>query len=109
MRRADAEKAAIRADVFDRDGACVLSNFAGHRCQGPPTPHHLKKASQGGGYTADNIVTLCSTGNTWVEDEPFAAHRLGLVVRHGDTLEDAWERMRAAGLVTYDPEGNPLT
>jgi len=98
----------VRAAVYARDRGCVLARHVGHLCLGVLTPHHLKKAGQGGAYTVDNIVAVCSSGNVWVEDEPLAAHRLGLVVRHGDTLEEAWERMRTAGLVTYDPEGNPI-
>lgn len=104
-----AERVAVREFVARRDGHCVLAGYPYHvSCFGPSTPHHLRKASQGGGYDRVNIVALCAAGNTWVEDNPDAAHALGLVVRRGDTLDDAWDRLAAAGLVTYRPDGVPL-
>lgn len=67
--------------MFERDGyLCALVALKpGHRCAGPLTPHHLKKASAGGSYTADNLVSLCAYANGWVEDEPREARALGLV------------------------------
>lgn len=89
--------------VFRRDLDCVLARHrpAG-RCVGAPTPHHLRKQSaQRGGWTRDNLVTLCVGHNTWVEDHPTYAHRLGLVVRQGETTAVAWARMRIAGLIPH--------
>lgn len=86
--------------VIQRDRRCIL---AGHPdagpCFGPLTPHHLRKQSQGGAWTMGNMVTLCAAMNSWVEDQPRKAHELGLVIRHGETEEEAWEKMRSAGLV----------
>lgn len=76
----------VRAAVFARDRYCRLidrADVAG-TCRGPLTPHHLRKASAGGGYTEDNLVALCAGHNTWVEDEPDLAYSLGLVRRRGD-------------------------
>ncbi len=99
-------RAEVREQVWLRDRRCPLSGHppAG-RCFGDMTPHHLKKASQGGSYEPRNIVVLCAAMNTWVEDNPREAHELGLVVRQGETEEQAWERMQKAGLVSYGPSG----
>ena len=96
----DASRPVVAA-VLARDGRCLL---AGHseagRCFGHLTPHHLRKDGQGGAWTLDNLVTLCSSHNdTWVEQNRPAAHRLGLVLDRGEATDDAWARMRAAGLV----------
>lgn len=99
---------AVRDEVYARDGwACIAGHLPTHRCMGGLSPHHLRKSGQGGKYTLGNLVTLCASMNTWVEDEPNLAYELGLVVRRGETEEDAWIKMRAAGLVTYGPDGGP--
>lgn len=72
----------VRAAVFERDGnVCLMVALKpGHVCHGTPlTVHHLKKASQGGTYTEDNLVTLCAYANGFVEDYPAEARALGLV------------------------------
>lgn len=87
-------------EVFQRDGGCVLrtrTDVAG-KCFGHPTPHHLRKQSQLGRWTVDNLVTLCAHHNGWVEDEPRKAWGLGLVVRQGESYAQAWAVMRNAGL-----------
>lgn len=96
---------AIREQVFTRDGhRCLLEHRPdlGGGCRGRLTPHHLQKASQGGPYTLTNLVTLCGHHNGWVEDRPIVAHSVGLVVRAGETVALAWQRLRAAGLVEGD-------
>jgi len=103
----------IRAQVFARDGhRCLLADQQGGvpSCLGRLTPHHLRKASQQGGYTLANLVTLCVRHNDWLETDVGArfARLAGLVVRHGVTLEDAWALLRVHGLVTYDSTGRPL-
>jgi 5-methylcytosine-specific restriction endonuclease McrA len=96
-----AERAEIRERVFARDGHRCRLDPAGYAesigrlmavglipeprtgvpaCHGALTPHHLLKASQGGAYTLDNLVTLCSMHNCWVEDHPAQARDLGLVI-----------------------------
>ena len=80
-RRSEAgARAAVRAEVFERDGwRCQIQPLVGDRCFGPLTPHHLKKASQGGAYTAENFTSACAYHNVWVEDHPVRAKELGLV------------------------------
>lgn len=101
--RANRAKPAIRQAVFERDGyRCLLGGYPwAPPCSGTPlTPHHLKKASQGGPYALENLVTLCGGHQTWVEDEPDKAHALGLVVRRGEEVEESWQLLRANGLST---------
>lgn len=77
-------RAAVAAQVFARDGGCVLSGGRWGRfpaCFGRLTVHHVRKASQGGSYTAANLVALCVHHNDAVEDWPAEAHALGLVVK----------------------------
>lgn len=50
-------------------------------CWGPIEAHHLRKRSQGGANTIENIKLLCRFHNQWVEDHPAEAERLGLVDR----------------------------
>lgn len=83
--------------MFARDGyRCLLS---GARCLPGLTVHHLLKASQGGKYVSENLVTLCAPCNSAVEDHPRLFHTLGLVCRRGETLEECWAKLRSAGLV----------
>ena len=99
---------AARVLLSVRDGwTCRLRYAANPTCFGPLDPHHLKKASAGGTEAIEGLVWLCRTHNTAVEDHPDRAHALGLVVRFGDTLEDAWTRMHAAGLAER-PEPSPV-
>lgn len=101
------ERREIRTRVYERDSyRCVL--WFDHQCYGGLSVHHLRKASQGGPYAPENLVTLCVRLNGWVEDEPDHYHRFGLVVRRGETLSSAWERMRRHGLVTYSSDGRAL-
>lgn len=79
---------ATREEVFARDGwRCRLLAVDGHRCYGPLTFHHRRKAGQGGGYTLTNGAAVCATGNSALEadaDLARAARAIGLVVRRGD-------------------------
>lgn len=93
--------------MLRRDGwQCILRfhrSIAGD-CMGPSTPHHLRKQNKRGGWELDNLVTLCARHNDWVEnDEPDLAHELGLVVRNGESVYAAWDRMVAAGLPVTHP------
>lgn len=89
----------VVADVFERDGGCVLrghSDVAGACFGEPRTPHHLQKQSRKRGeWTHRGLVTLCSFHNsTWVEGWPNEAKRLGLVVNDTIDPREAWTRMR---------------
>lgn len=76
------QRETVRQLVYARDGGCVVAGEPGvGPCRGPDTPHHLRKASAGGSFTPDNLVTLCAFHNTLVEDEPLWARQRGLVVR----------------------------
>jgi 5-methylcytosine-specific restriction endonuclease McrA len=85
-RRALAGRADVRAAVFARDDwRCRLHGFTlAGACFGPLTPHHVVKSSQGGAYSLDNLVTLCSSHNDRLEADAGLARlavELGLVVR----------------------------
>ncbi len=100
-----------RERVMLRDGGCRL---AGHqrtgRCFGRLTVHHLHKAGQGGPYNELNLLCLCAWHNDWIETSEAApvVHAWGLVKRRGDTYDDVWARLAAAGIVTYTWTGQPL-
>ncbi len=73
------DKSYVRYQVFNRDGWSCRMHAEG--CFGDLTVHHLRKASQGGTYTPENLITLCAYHNGWVEDHPIAAHERGMVVK----------------------------
>ena len=77
------ERREVWKRVFDRDGGrCRVAPFLpDNPCHGELHPHHLLKASQGGEYTDDNLLTCCDHHNTWIEDNPREAEALGLVRR----------------------------
>lgn len=84
-----ADRFVVRALVFARDGyRCRLADVDGAgRCFGPLTPHHVRKASQGGEYTPANLAVLCAHHNDEIEadaDLAALARTLGLVRRRGD-------------------------
>jgi hypothetical protein len=76
---------------------------------GPLTPHHIRKASQGGPWSLANIITLCARHNDWLEEADGArfGRRVGLVARREDDLPTCWTRLTSAGLVDYGPEEIP--
>lgn len=96
-RPADVE-AEVRAEVYARDRYRCVLDLPGMRmrlqlsttqlpqCSGPLSPHHRRKASSGGAYTVENLVTACVGHNGWIEDEPDTARLLfpHLVVRERD-------------------------
>jgi len=98
----------VRMQLFARDeGHCLLAPVGAERtawgpCSGPWTPHHPEKAWKGGEYSLRALVTLCARHNSWVEDEPDLAWKLGLVVRNGETHDQAAERRHLHLRGTYD-------
>lgn len=89
-------RAAVREAVFRRDRVCVLSDVDGAGTCWPTrhalTPHHKRKASQGGPYTEDNLVAMCPHHNDAIEadaDLAALAHRLGYVIKRGDQPQGA--------------------
>lgn len=85
--KANRAKPGVWLAVLARDGGCQLYRVPGAgACHGHLTPHHRRKASQGGTYTEDNLVVLCAHHNDQLEaDADLAALgvQLGLVVRRG--------------------------
>lgn len=81
-------RAEVREAVFTRDRVCQLAGVDGAgRCFGGLTPHHRRKASQGGAYDEDNLVALCAHHNDELEanaDLAALGRELGLVKRAGD-------------------------
>jgi hypothetical protein len=78
-------RAAVIEAVFVRDARCLMESVG--PCFGRQTPHHRRKAGQGGSFTEDNIVRLCSWHNDELEaDAPLArwGERHGFVLRTGD-------------------------
>lgn len=76
---------AVREAVYERDGGCLLAHHS--PCHGSLTPHHRRKASQGGAYTVENVAALCVWHNDQLEaDADLAAYgrSIGLVLRTGD-------------------------
>lgn len=104
-RRLSPEQRRVRAQVLARDGDCVLrSDIGAGECLGKLEVHHLVKAWKKPPYEPWLLVTLCSRHNTWVEDHPLVGRVMGLVVREGDSIAVAWQRMHQRGLVTETPE-----
>jgi hypothetical protein len=86
VKRLTPQEEAVRSAVFERDGGCLLHHHG--NCAGVPlTPHHRRKASQGGKYTELNLMTLCSFHNDELEaDADFALWALhhGVVLKRND-------------------------
>lgn len=77
------ERRRVHDQVLARDGHKCLLRFAfpDQPCGGELHPHHLLKASQGGKYEPDNLLTACNVHNDMVETEPDIAAAMGLVRR----------------------------
>ena len=87
-RRQLAERARVRYAVFERDGGCLAEGVKGlGKCWGPWTPHHVLKASQGGAYSPDNLITLCSHHNSLFEADADAAE----IARENGFVRKSWE------------------
>lgn len=100
------ERDEVRALVMARDMTCRMAGR--WSCYGGPTVHHLRKSSAGGPYDPHNLILLCQRCNDAVESErPDEAHSLGLVVRMGETIGEAWQRMYEAGLSSSPEPGSP--
>ena len=67
---AAADELIEREFVFARDGRRCRAAGWWDPCMGPPTVHHVLKASQGGTYHRDNLVTLCAHHNGLLEADP---------------------------------------
>lgn len=106
-RREIRESRPVVEAVKARDRHCVLRFHQAlvGRCSWGLTAHHLVKQSRRrGGWTYWNLVTLCAWHNEWVENFPRLAHRMGLVVKAGEDVWSAWDRMRANGMPVRLPD-----
>ncbi len=99
-------RAAVRQEVFERDGGCRLFGRVYAPCFGPPTPHHLRKASDSGRYTTANLICLCSHHNEEVERFPAWANEVGLVERGLRAPEETWRRLFLARLAASPEVGS---
>lgn len=81
-RRERAAYAAMRAEVFARDGhACQAADLVPHvRCWGPLDPQHVIPLSawRGGRLVARNVKAVCRGHHEWIGAQPLAAAALGL-------------------------------
>jgi hypothetical protein len=73
---------AIRHEVMIRDGRCVAPRLVPEvLCWGESDPHHVKRRSQGGEDTAENLIVLCRAHHDWVHAHPDRSVSLGLLKR----------------------------
>jgi len=69
-----------------REKICEKYSFCCVVCDGwlynePWGVHHLKKRSQGGEDTLENLVPCHNKCNSWIEDFPREARRRGFVIK----------------------------
>lgn len=96
-----------------RDKGCLAKADPLHSCAGTGlVGHELRKRSQkrDAHLDVDNVVIVCALANGLVEDFPDWGHALGLVARHGETIDDARARnaRAAAGLVDWEGIRRPV-
>jgi hypothetical protein len=74
----NAERKRLMLERFgpQEEWRCLLAD---PQCFGAVNGHELLKRSRGGSITdMDNVVLLCNYHNTWVEDYPEEANKMGL-------------------------------
>ena len=82
-KRAKAVKyAQARAEVIERSqGRCeVVLGTSACTSQGTQA-HHIRRRSQGGQDTAENLIWICAAHHTWVHANPATAEHYGLLRR----------------------------
>lgn len=61
-------------------GLCEARGILPHRCQGAAREfHHVKRRSQGGANTPENLRHLCSEAHRVIHAEPALAAEVGLL------------------------------
>jgi len=71
------------AEIRARDGnRCSRDGSSGYL-----HVHHRVRRSQCGTDDPQNLITLCEACHRWVHANPYAARRLGLLLRHGEDPE----------------------
>lgn len=78
---ADAIPAFVRGQVTRRSGGRCEAPFCTARAV---HMHHIKRRSQGGADTAENIKHLCAGDHRFVHDHPDIARMHGLLAPKGD-------------------------
>ena len=75
----------VRAQVRHRSqGRCEFVDGGGRRCSKAGVHlHHVKRRSQGGADTPENLKDFCSADHRWVHDNPEAARALGFLAQKG--------------------------
>ena len=93
----------------------VLARSGGRceRCNGiGKSYHHRKKRSQGGEWSAENVVLLCGDGTRgchgWVEHNPNAAEAEGLHVRPWESSDAVPVKYRRTEWVVLLPDGDVM-
>lgn len=78
-----------RFDDFRRRQPLVNVQKQDRECWGTVAGHEILKRSRGGSILdMDNVTTLCTYHNGYVEDHPYAANRLGLALHNWDQIND---------------------
>lgn len=73
--------APIREAVFERDNhTCQAAHVVlSVRCSNGLHPHHLRRQSQGGPDTPENLLSVCPAHHRWIHDNPEDACSRGLL------------------------------
>lgn len=72
----------VYQDVLARDMGCRAAEVIRIPCAGRIDPHHVKRRSQGGEDTPENLVSLCRAHHDWVHAHPDESYQLGFL-KHG--------------------------
>ena len=72
----------VYADVLARDMGCRAAGVIRIPCAGRIDPHHVKRRSQGGQDTVENLISLCRAHHDWVHAHPDESYQLGFL-KHG--------------------------
>lgn len=72
----------VYQQVLARDMGCMGAQQVRIPCAGRIDPHHIKRRSQGGLDTLDNLVSLCRAHHDWVHQHISEAIELGFL-KHG--------------------------
>lgn len=74
--------AAVYLAVTRRDGGCVAQRLIPQvSCFGRIDPHHIRRRSQGGLDTPENLVSLCRSHHSWVHEHISESLTLGLLLK----------------------------
>ncbi len=66
-------------EAAGRPPAVLVEGRPPTACRGGLHAHHMRRRSQGGPDTMNNLVTLCAGHHGWVHDHPAFARMIGLL------------------------------